>query len=55
MDIAPRYDGQWNIWTRHLMEAASAWQVVHVAHSQREALNWVRHNGRNPKWYGSHE
>ena len=52
MDIAIRHDGQWNIWTTHRLEAASMWLVVHVAPSRREALRWIRNNGRNPKWYG---
>lgn len=55
MDIASRYDGNWNIWCRHGIEAASAWLVVHVAGSRSEALQWIRKNGRNPKWYGLHE
>lgn len=51
MDIAPRHDGQWNVWTRHALEAASAWHVVHVARNRHAALMWIKKNGRNQKWY----
>lgn len=50
MDIAQRYDGMWNIWCSHGLEAASAWHVVHVAASRRDAIRWVKKNERNAKW-----
>lgn len=55
MDVAKRYDGKWNIWCRHQHEAASIWQVVHVAWSRRDAIRWIRKNERNLKWYSYQE
>lgn len=45
LEVRGRIDGNWNVWSRHYHEAASIWQVIHVANSRAAALRWIKDNG----------
>lgn len=42
IEVKRRYDGRWNVWATHDIEAASRWQVIHVAKSPGAAWAWVK-------------
>lgn len=41
VEITKRFDGLWNVWCKHRLEMASEWQVIHVARTRKEAIQWL--------------